>query len=117
MKLCLIKVAKSDACIRPLFANPVTYLDLYITEKHVLELFHPNVISSCVVHENFVQIKDHLHSIVYDSLTAALGGRNPSDLAMDISSRLKDLEDDLQCKHQKLDQKNILRITNNWLVT
>ena len=25
MKLCLIKVAKSDACIRPLFANPVTY--------------------------------------------------------------------------------------------
>ena len=24
MKLCLIKVAKSDACIRPLFANPVT---------------------------------------------------------------------------------------------
>ena len=24
MKLCLIKVAKSDVCIRPLFANPVT---------------------------------------------------------------------------------------------
>ena len=27
MKLCLFKVAKSDACIRPLFANPVTYND------------------------------------------------------------------------------------------
>ena len=26
MKLCLFKVAKSDACIRPLFANPVTYV-------------------------------------------------------------------------------------------
>ena len=25
MKLCLIKGAKSEACIRPLFANPVTY--------------------------------------------------------------------------------------------
>ena len=28
MKLCLFKVAKSDACIRPLFANPVTYHDM-----------------------------------------------------------------------------------------
>ena len=27
MKLCLIKVAKSDACIRLLFANPVTYVE------------------------------------------------------------------------------------------
>ena len=25
MKLCLVKVGKSDACIRPLFANSVTY--------------------------------------------------------------------------------------------
>ena len=25
MKLCLFKVAKLDVCIRPLFANPVTY--------------------------------------------------------------------------------------------
>ena len=25
MKLCLYKVTKSDACIRSLFANPVTY--------------------------------------------------------------------------------------------
>ena len=25
MKLCLFKVGKSDACIRPLFANLVTY--------------------------------------------------------------------------------------------
>ena len=27
MKLCLIKVAKLEACIRPLFANPVTYVN------------------------------------------------------------------------------------------
>ena len=27
MKLCLIKVGKSDACIRPLFANLVTITD------------------------------------------------------------------------------------------
>ena len=26
MKLCLVKVGKSDACIRPLFANSVTYM-------------------------------------------------------------------------------------------
>ena len=26
MKLCLYKVTKSDACIRPLFANPVTFI-------------------------------------------------------------------------------------------
>ena len=31
MKLCLFKVAKSDACIRPLFANPVTYSFAQIT--------------------------------------------------------------------------------------
>ena len=28
MKLCLVKVGKSDACIRPLFANSVTYTRL-----------------------------------------------------------------------------------------
>ena len=27
IKLCLFKVAKLDACIRPLFAEPVTYYD------------------------------------------------------------------------------------------
>ena len=34
MKLCLIKVAKLDACIRPLFANTVTY----IKEQNELEI-------------------------------------------------------------------------------
>ena len=29
MKLCLYKVTKSDACIRPIFANPVTYEHVY----------------------------------------------------------------------------------------
>ena len=39
MKLCLFKVAKSDVCMKPLFANPVTYVVEYIipltTASHV----------------------------------------------------------------------------------
>ena len=30
MKLCLYKLTKSDACIRPLFANSVTYNEALI---------------------------------------------------------------------------------------
>ena len=33
MKLCLVKVGKSDACTRPLFANSVTYI-LIATYMH-----------------------------------------------------------------------------------
>ena len=32
MKLCLFKVAKLDACIRPLFANPVTLYLLFVLQ-------------------------------------------------------------------------------------
>ena len=30
-KLCLLEVEKLDACIRPLFANPVTYITIGIS--------------------------------------------------------------------------------------
>ena len=33
MKLCLVKVGKSDACIRPLFANSVTYRAIEKVER------------------------------------------------------------------------------------
>ena len=35
MKLCLFKVAKSDVCIRSLFANPVTYEDAVVNGEHL----------------------------------------------------------------------------------
>ena len=38
MKLCLFKVAKLDACIRPLFANPVTFIDIAIIEAYHIEM-------------------------------------------------------------------------------
>ena len=44
IKLCLIKVAKSDACIRPLFANPVTFTSAII---HINDSDH--VTSSYIV--------------------------------------------------------------------
>ena len=33
MKLCLVKVGKSDACIRPLFTNSVTYMCARVCAK------------------------------------------------------------------------------------
>ena len=39
LKLCFIEVAKSDACTRPLFANPVTYIKgilIYVLIQQIL---------------------------------------------------------------------------------
>ena len=40
--LCLFKVQKSDASIRPLFPNPVTYIDCHFVDHHIQdEYFQP----------------------------------------------------------------------------
>ena len=78
-------------CLKP-YGN---YVDLFVSEKFILELFHPNVISSFVVHDHFQQIQDHLHSIVYETFDEMLGDSARNDVVK-IGSKLKNLEDDLQ---------------------
>ena len=64
MKLCLIKVAKSDACIRPLFANLVTYygsIQLGVLISHLIR----SCTGSAVKYLFSIDIDRYRISIVY----------------------------------------------------
>ena len=60
MKLCFTKVAKSDACITPLFANPVTNSVVLQAQYIHTQYIHTRyIIEIGGVHEIYVLAKTH----------------------------------------------------------
>ena len=50
--LCNFKVTKLDVCTRPLFANPVTNMELVIPTYLFLIAIHPNALRCTQIHIN-----------------------------------------------------------------
>ena len=44
----------------------------YVSEKGLMEIFHPTLISSCVVEDSLLKFDRHLDTIMQTSLDAAL---------------------------------------------
>ena len=66
-------------------------VDKYITEQAIMEIFHPRVISACIIDEEFKQLQKQLDTIVYNSLDRALITSQPSHVVMEIGRELKEL--------------------------
>jgi len=60
-ELCLVKFEKSDACIRPLFANPATYIHPTLIYKSSIHGFYTHNIIEALCLVNNVQLLNSLY--------------------------------------------------------
>jgi len=105
--------------LKEMLSSPLPLTATYVTEKSVLELFHPSVISANTVDSNFSEISDHLNTIVFESLGSLLSGNEAGHVGREISDQLKILGDDIKEKHMQL-MTNARKLDNelpysNWL--
>lgn len=77
-------------------------LDKFFSEKAVLEIFHPHVISACSVNNKLEEVIQHLNTIVYSTLDRALNCTDSTSVVVGLAKELQELQSSIEQKKAEL---------------
>ena len=89
----------------------------YISEKEVLDIFHPDVISTSTVKKSFDEVTSRLDKIVYSALSSALSGRSSTAVTNDLAKELHGLKEEVQLKSMEISTQHSRKVTNELPIT
>ena len=89
----------------------------YVSEKDVLDIFHPDVISTSTVKKSFDEVTNRLDMIVYSALSSALSGRSSTTVTNDLAKELYGLKEEVQLKSMEISTQHSRKIMNELPIT
>ena len=89
----------------------------YISEKDVLDIFHPDVISTSTVKKSFDEVTNRLDMIVYGALSSALSGTSSTTVTNDLAKELIRLKEEVQLKSMEISTQHSRKIMNELPIT